>query len=212
MVGFGLFLSLTCPRKGKEMAKKVNIIGAQPKRVRMVDQPQRRIDPAELAAALGAEPCGERLSGRFDPISLAEIGNELLKRRRSSGGRPSLADASERCKVPLSKEDVAALEEIVAAIERATGSKPALGEIASVILRMHFDARKNGVREAGPELQQTTAAAPVIEEGQQQQDGGTVSLSVCKRLIEEQLQPIREELDRLAKEVRANSTSASGGT
>ena len=132
------------------MAKKVKVIGTQPKRVRVVDRPQRRIEPSELAAALGAEPCGERFSGQLDPISLAEIGNELLKRRRSTGGRPSLADATERCKVPLSKEDVAALEEIVAAIERATGSKPALGEIASVIIRMHLHAVRNAAKQSAP--------------------------------------------------------------
>ena len=38
------------------------------------DEPRRRVDPAELAAALGAEPQGEYVGEKLDPISLAEIG------------------------------------------------------------------------------------------------------------------------------------------
>jgi hypothetical protein len=117
------------------MAKKVNVIGAKPKRVRLVDQPIRRIEPAELAAALGAEPCAERLGANLDPISLAELGTELQRRLRSSGGRPALTDATEFCRVPLSKEDVKALEDITDQIEEKTGTKPSLGQVVSVIVR-----------------------------------------------------------------------------
>src|SRR5438128_12692668 len=85
---------LTRLQKDRAMAKKVNVIGTQPKRVRVADQPSRRIEPAELAAALGAEPCGERIGANLDPISLAELGTALLRRLRSSGGRPALADAT----------------------------------------------------------------------------------------------------------------------
>ena len=35
--------------------RKVNVTGAQPKRIRVLDQPARRIEPAELAKALVAE-------------------------------------------------------------------------------------------------------------------------------------------------------------
>jgi len=46
------------------MAKKINIVGSRAKRIKITGPTFPRIDPAELAAALGAEPCGERLSGR----------------------------------------------------------------------------------------------------------------------------------------------------
>jgi hypothetical protein len=123
------------------MAKKVNIVGTQPKRVRVVDEPRRRIEPAELAAALGAEACGERIGANLDPISLAELGTELLRRLRSSGGRPALADATEYCRVPLSAEDVNALEKIIGQIERSTGSKPSPGQVASIIVRKYLTTR-----------------------------------------------------------------------
>jgi hypothetical protein len=117
------------------MAKKVKIVGTQPKRIRVVDKPQRRIEPAELAAALGAEPCGEHIGANLDPISLAELGTELQRRLRSSGGRPALADATEFCRVPLSAEDLKALEKITAEIEERTGAKPSVGQVVSVIVR-----------------------------------------------------------------------------
>jgi len=40
------------------MAEKINIVGAKPKKIEVADQPKRRIDPAELAAALDANPSG----------------------------------------------------------------------------------------------------------------------------------------------------------
>jgi hypothetical protein len=131
------------------MAKKVNIVGTHPKRVRVVDKPRRRIEPAELAAALGAEPCGERIGANLEPISLAELGTELLRRLRSSGGRPALADATEYCRVPLSAEDVKALEKITEHIEQKTGTKPSLGQVVSVILRDYLTHRSGRSREAG---------------------------------------------------------------
>jgi len=121
------------------MVKKIKVIGKPAERIQDIGPAQRRIEPAEFAAAIGAEPCGPRVVGDLDPISLAELGNSLLKQLRSTGGRPALAGATEHCKVPLTPEDIAALEQIIAAIARQTGAKPSLGQITSVIVRTHLD-------------------------------------------------------------------------
>lgn len=131
------------------MAKKVNLVGTPPKRVRVVDEPRRRIEPADLAAALGAEPCGERIGANLDPISLAEIGTELLRRLRSSGGRPALSDATDYCRVPLSAEDVKALEKITGQIEQKTGTKPSPGQVVSVIVRDYLRTGSAKTQEPG---------------------------------------------------------------
>src|SRR5438094_224474 len=94
------------------MAKKIEIVGAKPKKIEIVDQPKRRIEPAELAVALGANLAGGQTAGNLDLIALAELGTQLLNRLRSSGGRPALTDATEICRVPLSAEDLKALEKI----------------------------------------------------------------------------------------------------
>src|SRR5580704_3347312 len=104
------------------MAKKINIVGAKPKKIEVVDQPKRRIEPAELAAALGANPNGQQASGNLDPSALAELGTQLLDRLRSSGGRPALTDATINCRVPLSAEDVQTLENMVSHLGESTGA------------------------------------------------------------------------------------------
>jgi hypothetical protein len=126
------------------MAKKINIVGARPKRITILDQPKRRIDAAEIAAGLGATPCGERVSGHLDPIGLAELGTQLLRRLRSSGGRPALADATEICRVPLSSDDVKALEQIMERVAASTGAKPSLGQLVSVIIHASLPAGEGG--------------------------------------------------------------------
>ena len=51
------------------MAKRVNVVGAKPKRIRVVDKPQRRIEPADVAAALGAG----KLLGAIDKKNLPPL-------------------------------------------------------------------------------------------------------------------------------------------
>jgi hypothetical protein len=120
------------------MAKRIQIVGAKPKRIEVLDQPRRRIDPAELAAALGANPTAGQSAEHLDLITLAELGTQLLDRLRSSGGRPALADATEICRVPLSTDDLTALERINEQIEQATGTKASLGQVASAIVREYL--------------------------------------------------------------------------
>ena len=106
------------------MAKKINIIGAKPKRIEIVNPPRPRLDPAEITEGLGATPCGERIPGNLDPIDLGELGTQLLARLRSSGDRPALTDATEFCRVPLSADDIKTLEGMVAQIEGSSGARP----------------------------------------------------------------------------------------
>jgi hypothetical protein len=122
------------------MAKKINLVGAKPKKIEVVDQPKRRIDPAALAVGLGADPTGQQVPGNLDPIGLAELGTQLLFRLRSSGGRPALEDATINCRVPLSAEDVQMLEAIRSRIGATTGAKPSVGQLVSVIVRRHLTA------------------------------------------------------------------------
>jgi hypothetical protein len=120
------------------MAKRINIVGAKPKRIGIVNRPKPRLDPAEIAEGLGAVPCGERVAGNLDLIDLAELGTQLLARLRSSGGRPALTDATEICRVPLGVEDFKALEKLTEQIAQTTGTKPSPGQVASVIVRNYL--------------------------------------------------------------------------
>src|SRR5262249_25663182 len=75
-----------------------------------------------------------------------------LRRLRSSGGRPALADATEICRVPLSPEDVKALENITGQIEQSTGTKPSSGQVVSVIVREYLTSG-SAKHQAAPLLQ-----------------------------------------------------------
>jgi hypothetical protein len=133
------------------MAKKINIVGKGAERIELKGRGQRRIEPAEFAAALGAKPCEEMASSPLDLINLAELGNQLIKLLRAPGGLPAFKEAPERCHVPLSPDDIAALETIVGAIEEVTGARPNLGHVANVILRMHVEELRDAARAPLPE-------------------------------------------------------------
>lgn len=129
------------------MEKRITVRGAEAERIEDTGVALPQIDAAEFAAGLGAEPCGAELPRGLSLLSRADLGNELLKQFRSTRGRFAPADATHRCAVPLSQEDVAALADIVTAIERATGARPSLGQIASVVVRLHVDALRSAAGE-----------------------------------------------------------------
>lgn len=175
------------------MAKKINIVGSKPRKIKVADQPKRRVDPAEFAAALGANPSGQQAPGELDPIALAELGTQLLNRLRSSGGRPALADATINCRVPLSAEDVQALENMLSHISVSTGAKPSVGQLVSAIVRLHLNALKS---EPEP-----TAPANVPGE-----DADEISRSILRQVIDEQLNPLRQQVKRLETQLHAICT------
>jgi hypothetical protein len=120
------------------MGKRIEIVGAKPKKIEIVDRPKRRIEPQELARALGAAMTRRQVAPNLDLISLADLGTQLVQRLRSSGGRPALADATEICRVPLSAADLQTLEAMVAQIGAATGAKPSIGQLVSVIVHQYL--------------------------------------------------------------------------
>ncbi len=160
------------------MAKKISEPGKPARRIEVSGKPQRRIESEAFAAALGAEPVGERRAQSLDSVSLAALGSELVKRLRSSGGRPALADATEICRVPLSVEDVKTLEEIVAQVEASSGAKPSVGQLVSVIVRAHLQSLN------------PTQADPK---------------AIFQHMIDEQLRPLRDQMRRLETELNGVS-------
>jgi hypothetical protein len=137
------------------MAKSIEIVGANRKKIEVVDRPKRRIEPVELAASLGANLASGQTAGNLDLIALGELGTQLLGRLRSRGGRPALTDATEICRVPLSTEDLQSLEKITDHIAQTTGSKPSPGQVISVIV--HDYLKTGAVRDPG--MKQGASAA-----------------------------------------------------
>jgi hypothetical protein len=102
---------------------------------KLIVKPSRmpKLDPAELANALGGKPIGVRIEGAPGPITLFALRQELFRRLQSTGGRPGLPDADKVGKVPMSEKQWARLEEIAAAIAQ-NGFSPSAGQVANVLL------------------------------------------------------------------------------
>lgn len=175
------------------MAKKINVTGKPARRIEVTGKPQRRIEPEKFAAALGAEPVGEPHSPSLDPLSLAALGNELVKRLRSSGGRPALEDATEICRVPLSAQDVKTLEGMVAQLEASSGAKPSVGQLVSVIVRAHLQ-----------DLNAATDSQTAADVGQ-----ASDTKAILQKMIDEQIRPLREHVHRL--ETKLHAAGRNGG-
>lgn len=100
----------------------------------------RKVDPAKVAAALGAEPTGERVP-HAGPLTLYALRTELYRRRQSSGGRPGIAGTDQRVKIPVSDHDWARLEALAAELS-GPGSSPSAGQVASILLSLALDSVK----------------------------------------------------------------------
>lgn len=108
------------------MTRRVRDTSARGKRLRDTGARERRVEPADLAKALGAEPVG---NVEAPPIfSMAGLYRELAERLRSTGGRPALEGATRRQKIPLTDADWNELERL----SQRLSATP--GQIASVLL------------------------------------------------------------------------------
>jgi hypothetical protein len=127
--------------------KKIEPTGSRVRTIQVTGSTVTRVTPEEVAARLGAEPITPLLEHDDDLLSLAEVGSELVKRLRSSGGRPALVGATHRAKIPLSGADLEGLEKIAEAIASLRGFKPSVGQVASVILNRNIIALMQTTRE-----------------------------------------------------------------
>jgi hypothetical protein len=93
----------------------------------------RRVEPERVAEALGATIEITEAMTPQSPIALVAMRQELLSRLTSTGGRPGLAGATRRQKIPLDDADWARLQKIAEALNDEE-VKPTPGQVASVLL------------------------------------------------------------------------------
>lgn len=121
------------------MTKKYIVVEPPTKKIVDTSPTLPRLDPAEVARALGAKPAGVKVeSPTAGPITLLAVRQELYRRLQSSGGRPGLPDADKVAKVPVSEAQWKRLEELAAAIAEP-GFSPSAGQVANVLLAHALD-------------------------------------------------------------------------
>jgi hypothetical protein len=135
---------------------------ANPRRVKIGGTSARRVDPATIAQKLGATVVSAGPSPRQSPVGLMALRNELFARLASSGGRPGLAGATRRQKVPLSDSDWRQLEQLSGELRR-TDLHASPGQVASMLL--HTALRLVQVDPGSRGLSEIVDADPNSEEG-----------------------------------------------
>jgi len=102
-------------------------------RVKVTGPRARRVEPELVAEALGARSEETGAVRPQSPMALVAVRQELLSRLTSTGGRPGLAGATRRQKIPLDDTDWARLQKIAEALNDDE-VRPTPGQVASVLL------------------------------------------------------------------------------
>lgn len=116
------------------MQKRITNSGKTLPRIRQNGKTLKKIDPQQLAEALGAEAVSNNAVKPQGPVSLFGLRQYLLENLQSSGGRPALENASRRQKIPITDETWSALTAL-ASILRADGISISPGQMASALIR-----------------------------------------------------------------------------
>lgn len=107
----------------------IKVTGKTLRKARDRGQWLARVEPAEVAAALGAMPAADETTRPQSPLGLFAVRQGLAERLRSTGGRPGLGELR-RQKIPLSEADWPVLVSLAEALADED-VHPAAGRLAS---------------------------------------------------------------------------------
>jgi hypothetical protein len=120
------------------------------RRIVTIGGTKRRVDRSNLQQQLGAAISGTVLHRTDTPLGFVAVRQELIEKRRSTGGRPGFANA-ERRKIPVAESVWRAVSDAAAEMAEP-GFRPSPAQVASAILSV-------AVHRLGPELKRETRHA-----------------------------------------------------
>lgn len=174
---------------------------------RLVDESDtyRRVDPAEVADALGAESVASRRSGG-SPFSVQALRTRLMTDLVSCGGRPGRREAAIR-KIPLTDTEWELLDDIAALI-RSKGINTTPGQVAGVLLNqsmaevlLRLDHERS--TEEGPQLERNNLTDAEIEQTIEE----TLAAAASAEVHLGQLKPVAIELLRRMRAKQKQATN-----
>ena len=118
------------------------------------------LEGVTVAKDLGGRPTGYKLDKDTSPITLFQIREELNRLLISAGGRPSLAGAQDKVKVPRFADDWAKIEELTKSLAdtavQGMSFRPSPAQVAAVLL--HEALERFSDEEVRRVVRQRTAA------------------------------------------------------
>jgi len=114
--------------------KKLRVVESTLKPIRTTPSTVQRLDPDEVARALGAEPSAVTVPSGLAPIALYAVRIELFKRLRSQGAASGSEAAAPPGQIPLSAQDWRKLEDLAARIAASTGLSPSPEQVGRALL------------------------------------------------------------------------------
>jgi hypothetical protein len=120
------------------MSKRIRDTSKTEPLIRDTSKTERPLDPAKLAAALGAEPTGITIEGG-GPMTHLAVAIELGK-RRPRGARPT---------IPLADEQRKQLDDLAADLA-SNGFTPSAGQVAAALLTLSLRALADPSADRGP--------------------------------------------------------------
>lgn len=94
-----------------------------------------RIDPAQVAAALGAEPCDVTLGGSFSPLTLFAIRQEVYRQLQANGGKPAPDEVDYSSQIQLSPKMWKKLRKLAADVA-VPNFAPTAAQMVGIVLSL----------------------------------------------------------------------------
>ncbi|MBN1424016.1 hypothetical protein JXA88_05600 [Candidatus Fermentibacteria bacterium] len=120
------------------MAKTIRTSDTRVTKICPAENAVRRVPGKQVAAALGAEAVEGAPIPHGSPIALLAIREEIHRRLRSRGGRPSLDKTLRRQKIPITDEEWAKLQRLAARLG-SQRMKVTPGQLASLLLHRSLE-------------------------------------------------------------------------
>ena len=132
------------------------------KKIRQVSS-TRRIDPADVAKALGAQTVEYVPQDNLDPVSFFALHERMSSELVSTGGRPGRAGVSGRRKVPMSDQEWSDLEQLSNILDRL-GLHVSPGQVAGFLLESSLNKMKAEITALEADAAQVFEAAASSKE------------------------------------------------
>jgi len=127
------------------MTKRV-VNTAKKSRIKSPPRQQPALSHEQVASAFGATLVGKTQDKGNAIWMLSYIGQQLADRLRSTGGRPSLADAGPKRKIPVDDDDWRRIEEISRVYKKVAPSNVASILLHSALEKISDDELKNAIK------------------------------------------------------------------